>query len=68
MTQKQREKSGDARVSIAERYKGRRDYLDRVRRAAGDLVHQRFLLSEDVPGVMQQAEQIWNAVLSAGMR
>ncbi|MGB7219421.1 MAG: alpha/beta hydrolase domain-containing protein [Vicinamibacterales bacterium] len=67
-TKAQREQSGDARLSIAERYTGRQDYLGRVRRAADDLVRLRFLRREDVPAVLQRAEQIWNAVVGAGTR
>ena len=67
-TKEQREKSGDARLSIAERYAGRQDYLDRIKRAADDLVRQRFLRVEDVPAVLQRAGQVWNAVVSAGTR
>jgi hypothetical protein len=59
-----RDASGDSRPSIAERYSGRPDYLDKVRRAANDLVRQRFLRVEDVPAVLQSAERLWNAVVS----
>ena len=62
LTKEQREQNNDARLSIAERYAGRQDYLDRVRQAADDLVRQRFLRREDVPAVLEQAETIWNAV------
>ena len=68
LTKEQREQSGDARLSVAERYTGRQDYLDRVKRAADDLVRQRFMLAADVPAVVQRAEQIWNAVMSSGTR
>lgn len=68
LTKDQREQSGDARLSVAERYRGRQDYLDRVKRAADDLVRQRFMLGPDVPAVVQRAEQIWNAVVSGGTR
>ena len=37
-TRAEREQSGDSRLSIEERYSGRQDYLQRVRRAAADLV------------------------------
>ena len=57
---------GDTRLSIAERYTGRPDYLDKVKRAADDLVRQRFLRVEDVPAVLQSAERIWNAVTPDG--
>jgi hypothetical protein len=66
LTKEQRERSGDARLSIAERYTGRQDYLDRVGRAAEDLVRQRFMRGEDVPAVLLEADKIWSAVASAG--
>jgi len=61
-TKEQRMANGDSRLSVAERYSGRPDYLDKVKRAADDLVRQRFLRVEDVPAVLQSAERIWNAV------
>jgi Alpha/beta hydrolase domain len=68
VTQEERTKNGDARLSIAERYTGRKDYLDRVKRTADVLVGQRFLRSEDVPAVLQRAEETWNAVVGTGQR
>jgi hypothetical protein len=68
LTKEQREGSRDARLSIAERYAGRQDYLDRVRQAAEDLVRQRFLRAEDVPAVLLQSDNIWSAVVNAGTR
>ena len=62
-TKEQRLANGDTRLSIAERYSGRPDYLGKVRRAADDLVRQRFLRVEDVPAVLQAAERMWNAVV-----
>ena len=61
-TRADRERSGDARRSIEERYPGRDDYLQRVRRAAADLVRQRFLLQADVDAVVTRAEQMWDVV------
>jgi hypothetical protein len=61
-TKEQRLANGDSRLSVAERYSGRPDYLDKVKRAADDLVRQRFLRVEDVPAVLQSAGRIWNAV------
>ena len=40
----------------------------RLRRAADDLVRQRFMRGEDVPAVLQRAEQIWNAVVTIDAR
>ncbi|ETW94352.1 MAG: hypothetical protein ETSY1_35265 [Candidatus Entotheonella factor] len=44
----ERQRLGDPRLSIDERYRDRDDYLARVRRAAEALVEQRFLLSDDI--------------------
>jgi hypothetical protein len=66
LTKEQREKEGDPRLSIRERYMGRQDYLDRVKLAAEALVRQRFLRAEDVPAVVLRAEAIWNAVVTIG--
>ena len=58
-----REKAGDARRSIADRYPTRDAYLDRVRRAAADLVRDRFMLADDVPAVVQRAERMWAEIV-----
>jgi Alpha/beta hydrolase domain len=65
-TREERDRSGDPRPSIAERYAGRQDYLDQVARASQDLVGQRFLLAEDVPAVLRRAEDMWSAVVDRG--
>ena len=64
-TRADRERAGDTRPSLAERYRNRQDYLDRIERAARDLVRERLLLADDVRAVVQRAEQTWNAVVSA---
>jgi len=64
-TRADREKSGDARPSIAERYRDRQDYVARVERAARTLVRERLMLADDVPAVLQRAVQMWNAVVPA---
>lgn len=61
-TREERERVGDPRPSVAERYRGREDYLDRIRRAAEDLVSQRFLRAEDLPAVVQEASEVWTAM------
>jgi hypothetical protein len=61
-TKEQRLATGDTRLSIAERYSGRQEYLDKVKRACNDLVRQRFLRADDVPAVLQSAERMWNAI------
>jgi hypothetical protein len=68
LTRQQREQTGDARLSIAERYTDRPDYLKRVSRAADTLVRQRFLRSEDIPAVIQRAAATWDALVRHGDR
>ncbi len=50
-----RERSGDGRRAIAERYASREDYLGRIALAALALVEDRFLLPEDVVGEIERA-------------
>jgi hypothetical protein len=54
-TKAERERAGDARPSIEERYRSRDDYVNRVRVAAQDLVARGFLLSEDAAVVVEEA-------------
>ena len=61
-TREERERTGDSRVSIAERYPSREAYLARVRQHAGALVTQRFALAADVDAIVTQAAQLWDAV------
>jgi hypothetical protein len=54
-TKAERERNGDARLSIEERYHGRDDYVSRIRIAAQDLINRGFMLSEDATVVIQEA-------------
>jgi hypothetical protein len=54
-----RQKTGDPRKSIAERYAGREDYLARYKAAVDDLVQQRWILPEDRAALLQRGEQEW---------
>jgi hypothetical protein len=56
-TQNGRKVSGDARLSIEERYPSKEAYLNRVQQAAEALVQQGYLLAEDLPTVAAQASQ-----------
>ena len=60
-TRGERERSGDPRPSIAERYASREDYLARVRAAALALVKERYLLEEDVDRSLGFAARMWDA-------
>lgn len=55
-----RERIGDSRRSIAERYASREDYVGRIALAALDLVRERYLLAEDVPDLVAQAARHWD--------
>ena len=54
-----REQSGDPRLSIAERYSSRDEYLGKFADAALKLVGERFLLREDLPALLERGEREW---------
>jgi hypothetical protein len=59
-----RKTSGDTRLSIAERYSGREDYLDKVRTSALNLVSQRLLRTEDLNAVVEESSARWDYLTS----
>ena len=61
-TDDERDRTGDERRSIAERYSGRDDYLARVRKAVDDLVRQRFIREDDVSSVLRRAGVMWDSI------
>lgn len=58
-TKAEREAKKDQRLSIAERYRDRDDYLSKLRAAAQDLVRGRYLLPEDVENVVTRGQAQW---------
>jgi len=56
-TKKERDKSGDPRLSIEERYKDRKDYVQQVSRAARLLVDQLYLLPQDAERMINEAKK-----------
>jgi hypothetical protein len=54
-TKAEREAAGDARASIAERYRDRDDYVNRVRVAGRRLESEGFLLPDDAAVIVQAA-------------
>jgi hypothetical protein len=54
-TRADRERTGDSRLSIEERYSDKQAYLDRITAAAHELVEQRYLLIEDVADLVARA-------------
>ena len=55
----ERERRADPRASVVERYGDRARYGELVRRQAEALTRAGFLLAEDVPHVVEQAERRW---------
>lgn len=54
-TREERDKTGDPRASVAERYKDFKDYLERYAVACDGLVKQRYLLPEDATTLRERA-------------
>ena len=59
-TKKEREETGDPRMSIEERYSSREAYLARIESAIQELITQGYLLPEDLEGLVEQAEGHYN--------
>jgi hypothetical protein len=61
-TKQERERSGDRRLSIAERYTGREDYLKKAAAAVDELIRRRLVLPEDRETVLAHATNFWAAL------
>ena len=61
-----REQAGDPRASMAERYRDRAGYLERVRAAAQAAVERRHVLAEDIPAIVARAGAQWD-LFQAGL-
>jgi hypothetical protein len=55
-----REKNGDPRRSIAERYTDREDYLSRYAKALDELIRQRWILPEDREAMLHRGGDEWD--------
>jgi hypothetical protein len=66
-TKAEREKTGDPRPSIEERYSGREDYLNKIDAAARNLVAQHLLLDRDIERVKEKAGARWDAVMTGSL-
>lgn len=62
LTRAERERTGDPRPSIAERYASREAYLERVREATQQLVAARHVLAEDAEAVVERASRLWDFI------
>ena len=56
----ERDKTGDPRRSIAERYAGRADYLAKVAEVANRLAAERYILQADVTAIVEAAGKHWD--------
>ena len=61
-TREDRVRAHDPRLSIAERYPSREEYLKRVNAAADDLVQRRFLLPQDREWTVARAAKLWDTL------
>ena len=63
-TREERERSGDPRLSVVERYPSKAAYLERVREATRTLIAARHALLEDLEVIVDRASQRWDWVQS----
>jgi hypothetical protein len=63
-TRAEREKSGDPRPSIEERYGTKEAFLQKIQQAAKPLVRDRLLLERDIPLVTSRASAQWDTVMN----
>jgi hypothetical protein len=60
LTRAERQRTGDPRQSIEERYTNRADYLARVTQVANRLADERYVLRQDVPAIIEAAGKHWD--------
>ena len=60
VTRAEREKTGDPRLSIEERYANRADYLAKVTKVANALAKERYVLQRDVSAMIEAAGKHWD--------
>jgi Alpha/beta hydrolase domain len=65
-TKADRERRKDPRKSIEERYTSRGEYLKKVQAAAAKLAQERFVLTDDVPLLVDEAAKQWDVAMGVG--
>ncbi len=65
-TRADREKSGDPRLSIEERYASRAEYLARIEQVAKSLASERYILAGDVAAIVAEAGRHWDWRMTDG--
>ena len=63
-TRAQRERTGDPRQSITERYGTRADYVKKIQESAQRLAQERYILKDDVPTIVQEAGRHWDSLMT----
>lgn len=63
-TKTDRERSGDPRPSMAERYASKEDYLEAVRQTARSMIAERHVLVEDLEAIVERAAARWEWIHS----
>jgi len=58
-TAAERRASADPRLSIAERYSGKEEYMKKYQAAAAELIRQRFFLASDLPLILERGRAEW---------
>ena len=66
-TSVERERTGDPRPSITERYESRHDYVTKTREAAQALVDEGYMLEEDIDGVLEHAAERFDYYVEYGL-
>ena len=61
-TKAERVQANDPRLSVAERYRSREDYLRKVASAAHGLVAGGYLLDQDVPKLVERGAEEWDRI------
>ena len=64
-TEQERQRLGDPRRSIMDRYRNRDAYLGRLTNAALELAAQGYVLQEDVPQIVIQARRHWDYLMGS---
>jgi hypothetical protein len=62
-TKAEREKTGDSRPSIEERYASKEDYLKKVEIAGRQLAQEHLLLESDVEKIKAKASARWDSLM-----
>ena len=63
-TETEKEQDGDPRDSIEKRYSSKDDYLTKIRGSAESLAAERYILHEDIEGIVNGASERWEAIQS----